>query len=202
VIGPLLAERLSLPFIDRAIPAAVASELAISFEEALAHDDRSSYGVARVLAMMSQAATLYGVQRLDSSDTEVAAELLKLTTELVLWRLAATTGGVVLGRASTIVLAQYPNAFRVRLDGPVEARVRWAMTYEQLDEAAARRAQRETDRLRAAYVRHLYGTATTDPSHFHLYVDVTAIDIGACVDLLEEWVRRRQPIGATSSDKD
>jgi len=106
------------------------------------------------------------------------------------------------GRASTIVLAQYPNAFRVRLDGPVEARVRWAMTYEQLDEAAARRAQRETDRLRAAYVRHLYGTATTDPSHFHLYVDVTAIDIGACVDLLEEWVRRRQPIGATSSDKD
>ena len=97
MIGPLLAERLSLPFIDRAIPAAVASELAISFEEALAHDDRSSYGVARVLAMMSQAATLYGVQRLDSSDTEVAAELLKLTTELVLWRLAATTGGVVLG---------------------------------------------------------------------------------------------------------
>jgi cytidylate kinase len=113
----------------------------------------------------------------------------------VLWRLAATTGGVVLGRASTLVLAEYPNAFRVRLDGPVEARTRWAMTYGHLDEEPARRAQRETDRVHEAYVRHLYGTSMTDPSHFHLYVDVTVLDAEACAGLLENWVRSLVPVG-------
>jgi cytidylate kinase len=199
VVGPMLAERLGLPFIDRAIPAAVAAELAIPLDAALAHDDRSSYGFARVLASMSQAETPYGAQRLEVSDAEGDAELLKMTAELVLWRLAATTGGVVLGRASALVLAEYPHVFRVRLDGPVEDRIAWAMAFEHLDEAAARRAQRETDRVHAAYVRYLYGTAMTDPSHFDLYVDTAAIEPEACVDLLEEWVRDRALLGANSS---
>jgi cytidylate kinase len=72
------------------------------------------------------------------------------------------------------------------------------MAHEHLDEAAARRAQRETDRVHAAYVRHLYGTAMTDPTHFDLYVDTAAIEPEACVELLEEWVRNRPALGANS----
>jgi cytidylate kinase len=196
IIGPRLAARLGLPFVDRAIPMAVAAELAIPLEEALAHDDRDLFGVNRLLAMMNQAATPYGVQQLDVDVTTGDAELLKKATELVLWQLAATTGGVVLGRASTLVLKEYPNAFRVRLDGPIEARINQVMTLKHIDEATARRAQRETDRARDAYVRHLYGTVMTDQSHFDLYVDATVIDAETCVNLLEEWVQRRNPIGA------
>jgi hypothetical protein len=35
----------------------------------------------------------------------------------------------------------------------------------------------------------------TDPSHFHLYVDVTVLDAEACADLLENWVQSRVPGG-------
>ena len=109
--------------------------------------------------------TPYGAQRLDASDAVGDAELVKMTTELVLWRLAATTGGVVLGRASTLVLAEYPNVFRVRLDGPVEARIAWAMTYGHLDEEAARRAQRadrsRPRRLRSPPLRHFHDRPLT-----------------------------------------
>ena len=197
IVGPRLAERLGLPFVDRAIPAADASALAIPLEEALGHDDRTSHGVVRVLAKMSRATSLYGVQLLDAGDAGGDEDLSKQATELVLWQVAATTGGVVLGRASSIVLAEYPNAFRVRLDGPLEARIARAMAHDHLDETTARRLQRESDRARDAYARHLYGTEMTDPSHFHLYVDATAIDIDACVDLLETWARRRLPVGAS-----
>jgi shikimate kinase len=38
VIGPAVAERLGIPFVDRAIPAAVAHDLAVSVDQALAHD--------------------------------------------------------------------------------------------------------------------------------------------------------------------
>jgi MFS family permease len=186
IIGPRLAERLGLPFVDRAIPAAVAAALAIPLEEALSHDDRTSHGVIRVLAKMSRATSLYGVQLLDSGDAASDEKLLKQATELVLWQVAATTGGVVLGRAS-----------RVRLDGPLEARIAQAMAHDHLNEATARKLQRESDQARDAYARHLYGTEMTDPSHFHLYVDATATDTDTCVDLLETWARRRLPAGAS-----
>jgi hypothetical protein len=38
-----------------------------------------------------------------------------------------------------------------------------------------------------------------DPSHFDLYVDTTAIDVDACIDLLEGWVRNRPPLEANPS---
>ncbi len=200
VIGPRLAERLNLPFFDRAIPVAVAAELAVPLDEAMAHDDQSLFGVRRVLAMMIQASGPYGSQPLTASDEADDAELEKQATELVLWRLAATTGGVVLGRASTLVLAEYPNAFRVRLDGPVEARIRQAMAGRHIDEATARKAQHETDRARNAYVRHLYGTTMTDLSHFDLCVDTTVMDTGACVELLLEWMHVHQLV-VTNTDR-
>ncbi|MDA8356899.1 MAG: cytidylate kinase-like family protein [Actinomycetota bacterium] len=195
--GPCLAERLGLVFLDRAIPAAAAAALAIPLEEALSHDDRTSHGIVRALAKMSRATSLYGVQLLDAGDASGDEDLLKQATELVLWQVAATTGGVVLGRASTIVLAEYPNALRVRLDGPLEARIARAMAHDHLDEATANRLQRESDRARDAYARHLYGTEMTDASHFHLVIDTTAIDIDACVDLLETWARRWRPVGVS-----
>jgi hypothetical protein len=65
-VGPRLAERLGLPFVDGAIPAAVAAALPIPLGEALGHDDRANHGVVRVLAKMSRATSLYGVQLLDS----------------------------------------------------------------------------------------------------------------------------------------
>lgn len=191
VVGPGLAERLGLPFVDRAIPAAVAEALAIPLEEALSHDDRTSHGVVRILAKMRRATSLYGVQLLDTADATGDEQLLKQARELVLWQVAATTGGVVLDRASSTVLAEYPSAFRVRLDGPLETRIAQAMAHDHLDEATTRKLQRESDRARDVYARHLYGTEMTDPSHFHLYVDATAIAIDACVDLLATWARRR-----------
>lgn len=130
LVGSILAQRLGLPFLDRAIPAAVAAELAVPLDEAVAHDDQASHGLARFFDAVSRVVTPYGAQRLDASDATDDAQLAKMATELVLWRLAATTGGVVLGRASTLVLAEYPNAFRVRLDGPAEAGARWAMVLD------------------------------------------------------------------------
>jgi cytidylate kinase len=198
VVGPCLAECLGLPFVNRAIPAAAAAALAIPLEEALSHDDRTSHGIVRVLAKMSRDTSLYGVRLLDAdADAGGDEKLLKQATKLVLWQVAATTGGMLLGRSSSIVLAEYPNALRVCLDPPLEARIARAMAHNHLDDATARTLQRESDRARDAYARHLYGTEMTDPSHFHLVVDTTAIAIDACVDILDTLARRRLPVGAS-----
>src|SRR5439155_21014488 len=49
-IGPAVAERLGLPFLDRAIPVAVAESLAVPLRDAIAHDDRREAGIGRALA--------------------------------------------------------------------------------------------------------------------------------------------------------
>ena len=43
-IGRMLADRLGVPFLDRAIPAAVAEELAVPLDDAQAHDERLGGG--------------------------------------------------------------------------------------------------------------------------------------------------------------
>ncbi|MDQ1397927.1 MAG: hypothetical protein QOG64_3186, partial [Acidimicrobiaceae bacterium] len=40
IIGPAVAKRLGVPFIDRAIPASVAASLSVPLETVLAHDER------------------------------------------------------------------------------------------------------------------------------------------------------------------
>ena len=52
-----------------------------------------------------------------------AYDVFKTGTEQALRDMADTTGGVVLGRAGAVVLAQHPTALHVRLDGPRQARV-------------------------------------------------------------------------------
>jgi hypothetical protein len=50
IIGAALAERLGVPFLDRAIPLAVADRLEVSYDDAAAHDEKVGAGwLERVL---------------------------------------------------------------------------------------------------------------------------------------------------------
>src|SRR5690348_4153672 len=153
-VGPQLAQRLGVPFLDRAIPTAVADRLAVPLEQALDRDECASGLLARLLAGFAPAAQAVGgapppVDALD--DREYLA-----ATEHVIRDRAASGDGVFLGRAAAIVLRDERHALHVRLDGPVEARIEQAMRIEGVDRRTAERQQAETDRARDAYVRQFY----------------------------------------------
>jgi MFS family permease len=61
-IGPRVAERLGVPFVDRAIPARVAEVLHVPLSEALEHDENVESGVARIIAGEVDAPPQYGLQ--------------------------------------------------------------------------------------------------------------------------------------------
>lgn len=185
-IGPAVAERLGVPFVDRAIPSAVAEELGCSLEEALAHDDRARYGLGRLLseAMRLPTVTFGGIDTYVPGALPPAPEEFVRHTEEVLRRTAADQGGVFLGRAGAIVLAGHPGALHVRLDAPPERRVRRTSALAGLDEREARKLVEDNDRARAAYVRHFYRADPADPRHYHLLIDSTVIPVTACADLI------------------
>ncbi|GAA2385365.1 cytidylate kinase-like family protein [Nonomuraea africana] len=186
VIGPAVAERLGVPFVDRAIPSAVAEELGCSIEEALVHDDRAESGLGRLLsgAMRLPTVTFGGVDMYMPGAMPLAPEEFVTRTERMIKDTARSTGGVFLGRAGALVLAEHPGALHVRLDAPVRRRILQTAALSEVSERAARKLVEDNDRARSAYVRHFYRADPADPHHYHLVVDSTIIPVQACVELV------------------
>ena len=183
VVGPALAERLCVPFIDRAIPLAVADRLEVPYDDAAAHDEHVSTGwLERVLSGFVGGDT--GVPAPLPADT-FSSEDFRRATEEVLLHQAQTGEGVILGRGSVVVLRSEPSALRVRLDGPARERVRQAMQLDpSLDAESAERARAQFDRTHAAYLQQFYGVEVGDSALYHLVLDSTAIDLDVCVELI------------------
>ena len=183
IVGPQVAQRLGLPFLDRAIPAAAARRLQIPEAVASALDERAPSVLERLAGALAHASAPIGPDPVDMVGEDDPDEF-RHATEAVLRQVADTTGAVVLGRCAMVVLGGRPDVLTVRLDGPAERRVAAVVAREKTDEAAARRAQRESDRTRDAYARVFYRVNQDDPKLYHLMIDTTAVDLGACVDLV------------------
>jgi cytidylate kinase len=207
-IGPAVADRLGLPFVDRAIPVTVAAEIGCTLEEVLAHDGRAESGLGRLLAGAARlpTATLGGMDvYLPADRALVPEEEFVAHTERIIRQTAREDGGVILGRAGALLLADHPGALHVRLDGPRERQLARALRAADKADAAdaadmahaadavsrSGTSQREVermlddnDRARAAYVKHFYGADPADPRLYHLVVDTTRLPEPAAVDLI------------------
>jgi hypothetical protein len=181
-VGPRLADRLGVAFLDRVIPTTVAERLAVPLDDALAHDDAVRSVLERLLMRFAPAAQAF-------SGTATPPELVDersflKTTEEVIREHAAAGSGVILGRAAAVVLRDTPRALHVRLDGPAERRLAQAITLEGVDRETAARHMRETDRAREAYVQQFYGVDARDATLYHMVIDSTALALDACVELI------------------
>ena len=152
-----------MPFLDRAIPAAVAEQLAVPLAEARPATRRwraSSNACSARFVMMGG---MYGGAILPCGEVPDEAAFLA-ATEQIIRRHAACGAGVILGRAGMIVLADHPHVVRVRLSGRVEARIEQAMRALRARRASRpRRQERENDGARAAWVQRFYGRDVDRP---------------------------------------
>jgi cytidylate kinase len=188
-VGPELARRLEVPFIDRGIPIAVAERLDVPVDEALAQEEaqlgRRSL-LERLLAGFAAAETALPAAPPPGLVTE---EDFHHASEQVIRELAAGGHGVILGRGAVAALREDSRVLRVRLSGPAEARVRLAMALGGRDEATVRTAQRRLDAAHADYLRRFYGLDIDDPGLYHLVLDATAFAVETVVEVILVAVR-------------
>jgi hypothetical protein len=192
-VGPALARRLNVPFVDRLIPTQVAARLRVSSAEAYAHDEISPGLIARTLASFAPIGQAFGTEGVPSQMIG-EGNFLEATEQVILER-ADSGQGVILGRAGAVVLRDDARSLHVRLDGPRGARVIQGMRIQGVDRATAERRMMETDRARHAYVRRFYHADAHDPDLYHLVIDSTAIDLDACVELIALAAKNR--VGAS-----
>jgi cytidylate kinase len=169
VVAPRVADELGVPFLDRALPAA----LAAATEES--EQQNALVGrLARASTMLASAP----VERIDRDEARIRDELAEFLAR------ASTDGGVVLGRGGAVVLADSPLALHVLLSGGREGRVSRVMERENAGREEAERRVRTLDRARREYARRVFGVDSDDRTLYHLIVDTVALGIDAAVELV------------------
>jgi cytidylate kinase len=195
IVGPRLAERLGVPFVDRAIPVAVSNRMQVSLDEALSREEPQQGNLIRTIAQLSPAAQMIAGAPLSLEVTAAEDEAFRITTEQILREYAAG-GAVILGRAAAIVLRDAPGALHVRLDGPRERRLAAAMASRGISRENAEAELRASDVSREAYVKHWYQADPRDPKLYHLLIDSTSIDLDTCAEIIVLALAGRSAAGA------
>jgi Cytidylate kinase-like family len=182
LIGPELARRLDVPFVDRALTHKVAGALEVSVEEAHQQwEPPSQTFLERILSSFRGVDT--GAPVGPPAETN-SPEDFRRAAEAAVLEQAATGEGVILGRGSVAALQRHAHVLRVRLTGPPDRRLPIAMELSGLDEQAAGAAMRRLDRYHADYLREFYDVDIDDPALYHLTIDATALGVGPCVELI------------------
>jgi hypothetical protein len=183
IVGPALAARLDVPFVDRVISHRVAGVLDVTVAEVDNHWEPPSRSLLeRVLA------SFHGVDAgapVGPPPPVNSPEDFRRAAEAAVLEQADTGEGVILGRGAVAALRDRPHVLRVRLDGPPARRVAQAIELSGLDQSAAEATMRRLDGYHASYVREFYEVDIADPALYHLTVDTTAIDPASCVELIE-----------------
>jgi cytidylate kinase len=188
-VAPAVAERLGLPFHDRAIAAQVAGRLGVPVAEAEANDETVVRGWWRLVASLgTMPDPVGGVLPMAALPD---ARAYRQQTERVLEEIAAGAGGVVLGRAAAMVLGKRPDVLHVRLDGPRDRRLAAAVARSGSPLDDVRRAMEVNDRTREAYVRHFYRCDPEDARHYDLVIDSTGLPLETVVDMVVMAARAR-----------
>jgi cytidylate kinase len=179
VVGPAVAQRLGVPFFDRAIPATVATRLAVPLEQVAAQDEKPPSAWNRLGRAFADMAVPMGPLAAESDPDALRAE-----TERILRQIADTTGGVVVGRGAMVILGGRPDVLRVRLDGQVDARIARVAESEGIGLEAARVMQRDTDRARDSFLKLFYRVRHDDPALYDLMIDTTEIPFETCTEII------------------
>jgi len=176
VVAPRVADALGVPFLDRALPAAL--------EAASVESERPS-GIVGTLARASTMLAGEPVERVDLNEGHVRAELAEFLAR------TSTDGGVILGRGGMILLADAPSALHVLLGGERRRRVARVADRDGISSLEADRRVREHDRARKEYVRRAFGVDPDDRTLYHLVIDTTELGIDASVEVVVTAVRTR-----------
>jgi cytidylate kinase len=172
-IGPRVAQALGVPFHGQAFS---------SEEIEGAEARRENEGLlSRVFSVMGgQYAALEGgsVAAAQQDKHELVLENTRKVVE------QARQGGVIMGRNGALILANWPGALHVKLDGPLDRRIERAAKESGIDLDRAARRQKREDQVRADMSLEFYGWDPRGTDRYDLVVNTGTMDLDTCADII------------------
>ncbi|GAC1320812.1 MAG: cytidylate kinase-like family protein [Chloroflexota bacterium] len=170
-IGKDIASRLGLRLVDNDIIVDVAQRLGVPVASLSQRDERGGRLVSDLVKTMQRLypATLVPRGAAETPDVEEASFLQVIRQ--VLWEVARDNQAVIVGRASTFILAQHPDIVHLLVVAPLEIRIERVMAAENLDQQQAAQRIDQVDNERTRYIRHFYRANWLDVNNYDLVVN-------------------------------
>ena len=190
-VGRLLAEKLGVPFYDKAVIKTLQEKYHISPEEIERLKGRKHSwwaDVERILKIDSGVGMNYYLpQKGDTPDLLTTEEMFKTET-LILQDLAAGESCVVAGRSGFHVFRLHPNHLSVLIQASMESRVERIMRKQNMTEEEARKTIERVDKMRENYVKKYTGTSRYDTRNYQLVIAADGKTEEQMADLIMQYI--------------
>jgi cytidylate kinase len=201
-IAARVAHILGYTLFDKTMMAAVASELGLTEREIVDFretDQRSLGFLDRLLGRtltVAQVSTwqedISGVRKptvVKISDSQAIAMVRGVVDA------AYKRGNVVIvGRGGQAILQDRPGVLHVRIEAPLEHRIRRLMDRDDFTPTQAELAIEDHDRAARDYVKRYHDLDPTDPMHYHLLINTGLLDLETAAEVVALAARQMKPV--------
>ena len=172
-VGRLLAEKLGVPFYDKAVIKALQEKYNLTTVEIERMKGRKHSwwaDVERILKIDGgMSMDYYLPKKTDAPDLLTTDEMFKTET-LILQDLAAEKSCVVAGRSGFHVFRDHPNHLSILIQASMDYRVERVARKQNMTADEARKTIERVDKMRENYVKKYTGTSRYDTRNYQLVI--------------------------------
>ena len=173
-VGRLVAEKLGVPFYDKALIRALEEKYDLTTEEIerLKSRKRSWWAdFKRVMIVGEDAANSTAYYVGSDADLLTTEALFKAEKE-ILMGIAEEESCVIAGRSAFFVLSGHPNRLSVLIQAPIEYRVERVMKKQNINWKEAMKTINKIDKMREEYVKNYAQTSRYDTRNYDLVINM------------------------------
>ena len=190
-VGRLLAEKLGVPFFDKAVIKALQEKYHLTVEniEKLKGSKHSWWDdVVRILDIgPGMNSNYYLPKKADEADLLTTDEMFKTET-LILQDLAVEKSCVVAGRSGFHVFRDHPNHLSILIQASMDYRVERVARKQNMTEDEARKTIERVDKMRENYVKKYTGTSRYDTRNYQLVISADGKTEEEMADIIMQYI--------------
>lgn len=172
-VGRLLAEKLGVPFYDKAVIKALQEKYNLTVDEIERLKGRKHgwwADLERIIRIDAGVSMEYYLPKnSDAPDLLTTDEMFKTET-LILQDLAVEKSCVVAGRSGFHIFRYHPNHLSILIQASLEYRVNRLARKQNISEDEARKIIDKVDKMRENYVKKYTGTSRYDTRNYQLVI--------------------------------
>jgi cytidylate kinase len=193
-VGRLVAERLGVPFYDKALIQALTQKYHLSVAEIERMKGRNHSWWADFKRAMNigarQGASQYGYRPSDMPDMLTTDEMFQ-TEQEVLKGIAADESCVVAGRSGFFVFRDHPRHLSILIQASMDYRVARVARKQNLTPEEARKTIDRVDEMRENYVRKYTGTSRYDTRNYDLVLSADGKTEEELADVIMMYIEKK-----------
>ena len=190
-VGRLLAEKLGVPFYDKALVKALQEKYNLTVEEIEKLKGRKHSwwaDVERILKIDAGMSSNYYLPKKDDAPDLLTTDEMFKTETLILQDLAAEQSCVVAGRSGFHVFRDHPNHLSILIQASMDYRVKRVVRKQNITEEEARKIIEKVDTMRENYVKKYTGTSRYDTRNYQLVIAADGKTEEEIADIIMQYI--------------